>query len=232
MVRAKNMLSVLMQVMAITCMIAIIWVTYGYSMAFTNGGALNEYVGGFSKVFLVGVTAESLTGTFSNGVSIYEYSFIAFQMTFACITPALIVGAFAERVKFSGLLVFSALWVTFVYFPIAHMVLYWAGPDAVAAAAKAAATATGAAKTEAEAALAQALSAAKACEQHLTGLRARLDDQQAEQPGQEKHLESLRSTHQRLRDLLKLRRLTADAEMLAGQVKKVEQMFAVRPEYF
>jgi len=154
MVRSKNMLSVLMQVMAITCLVAILWVVYGYSMAFTGGGALNDWVGGFSKLFLAGVTAESTVATFSNGVVVYEYSFIAFQMTFACITPALIVGAFAERVKFSALLVFAALWVTFVYFPIAHMVWYWAGPDALADAAKAVASATGDAKAKAEEALA------------------------------------------------------------------------------
>jgi Amt family ammonium transporter len=153
MVRAKNMLSVLMQVMAITCLIAVVWLVYGYSMAFTSGGALNDYVGGFSKVFLAGVKADSTVATFSNGVVIYEYSFIAFQMTFACITPALIVGAFAERVKFSGLLVFCVLWVTFVYFPIAHMVWYWAGPDAVAEAAKAVAGASGDAKVKAQEAL-------------------------------------------------------------------------------
>jgi Amt family ammonium transporter len=153
MVRSKNMLSVLMQVLAITCLVAIIWLVYGYSMAFTNGGALNEYVGGFSKLFLAGVTPESTAATFSNGVVVYEYSFILFQMTFACITPALIVGAFAERVKFSGLLVFTALWVTFVYFPIAHMVWYWAGPDALADAAKAVASASGDAKAKAQEAL-------------------------------------------------------------------------------
>ena len=152
-VRTKNMASVLMQVFAITCLIAIVWVTYGYSMAFTSGGSLNSYVGGFSKLFLAGVTGESLGGTFSNDVSMYEYAFIAFQMTFACITPALIVGAFAERIKFSSLMIFSVLWVTLVYFPIAHMVWYWAGPDAVGAAAKAVAEAAADKKAEAQAAL-------------------------------------------------------------------------------
>jgi len=136
-VRSKNMLSILMQVFAITCMVSIIWVTYGYSMAFTNGGALNDYVGGFSKVFLAGVTPASLGATFSNGVYIPELAFIAFQMTFACITPALIVGSLAERMKFSAVLLFVALWVTFVYFPMAHMVWYWGGPDVMAEAAKA-----------------------------------------------------------------------------------------------
>jgi len=134
MVRTKNMLSMLMQVLAIVCVVAIIWVTYGYSMAFTNGGELNSYVGGFSKLFLNGVNTTTLGGTFSHNVAIPEYAFIAFQLTFACITPALIVGAFAERMKFSALLVFTVLWVTFVYFPMAHMVWYWAGPDAFSAA--------------------------------------------------------------------------------------------------
>jgi len=136
-VRSKNMLSILMQVFAITCLVAIIWVVYGYSMAFTNGGALNDYVGGFSKMFLRGVDANAVASTFSNGVYIPELSFVAFQMTFACITPALIVGSIAERIKFSAVLLFVALWVTFVYFPMAHMVWYWGGPDAFADAAKA-----------------------------------------------------------------------------------------------
>jgi Amt family ammonium transporter len=136
-VRSKNMLSILMQVFGITCMVSLIWVTYGYSMAFTNGGALNDYVGGFSKLFLAGVTPASLGATFSNGVYIPEYAFIAFQMTFACITPALIVGSLAERMKFSSVMLFVALWVTFVYFPMAHMVWYWGGPDVFAEAAKA-----------------------------------------------------------------------------------------------
>jgi len=154
-VRAKNVLSMLMQVFAIVCLVAILWVIYGYSLTFTGGGALNTYVGGLSKAFLMGVTPESTVATFSNGVVIPEYVYICFQMTFACITPALIVGAFAERMKFSALMLFVALWVTFVYFPIAHMVWYWAGPDALADAARRVAEAAGgAAKTEAEAALA------------------------------------------------------------------------------
>ena len=128
-VRTKNMLSVLTQVFMITCLVTIIWCVYGYSLAFTNGGALNDYVGGFSKAMLSGVTASSIAATFSNNVYISEYAYIAFQMTFAIITPALIVGAFAERMKFSAVMVFVALWVTLVYFPIAHMVWYWAGPD-------------------------------------------------------------------------------------------------------
>jgi ammonium transporter, Amt family len=154
-VRAKNVVSMLMQVFAITCMVAILWVLYGYSLAFTAGGSFNDYVGGFSKIFLMGVTPDSTVATFSNGVVIPELVYICFQMTFACITPALIVGAFAERMKFSALMLFIALWVTFVYFPIAHMVWYWAGPDALAdAAKKVAEAAAGPAKAEAEKALA------------------------------------------------------------------------------
>ena len=135
-VRTKNMLSVLMQILATLCIVAIIWYLYGYSMTFTNGGSLNNWVGGFSKAMLSGVDANSVAATFSNGVVIPEYVYIVFQMTFACITPCLIVGAFAERIKFSALMLFMILWVTLIYFPIAHMVWYWAGPDAIAAAAK------------------------------------------------------------------------------------------------
>ena len=119
-VRAKNMLSVLMQCMMITAVVIVIWVLWGYSMAF--GDAPSAYWGGLGKMFLAGVTAESEAATFTAGVVIPEYVFICFQMTFACITPALIVGAFAERIKFSAVILFVALWVTFVYFPIAHMV--------------------------------------------------------------------------------------------------------------
>ncbi len=129
-VRTKNMLSILMQVLMIVCIASLVWVSWGYSMAFTGGsGWTAPFVGGFGKVLLKGVDANSLAATFSNGVYIPEYAFIIFQMTFACITPALIVGAFAERVKFTPLLIFVVLWMTFAYFPIAHMVWYWAGPD-------------------------------------------------------------------------------------------------------
>jgi Amt family ammonium transporter len=155
-VRSKNMLSVLMQVFAIVAMVCIVWVTYGYSLAFTSGGAFNSFVGGFDKVFLKGVTAETTAATFSNGVVIPEYVYICFQMTFACITPALIVGAFAERVRFGALMLFVLLWVTLIYFPMAHMVWYWAGPDALGDAAKAVAAATPDKKAAAEAALAAA----------------------------------------------------------------------------
>ena len=125
-VRTKNMLSVLMQVFMIVSIAAIVWVCWGYTMAFTSGG---PFVGGFSKAMLAGVNAGTYAATFSNNVYLPEYVFVIFQMTFACITPALIVGAFAERVKFSALMVFVVAWLTVVYFPIAHMVWYWAGPD-------------------------------------------------------------------------------------------------------
>jgi Amt family ammonium transporter len=150
-VRAKNFLSVLSHVFYTVCVVMLIWVFYGYSLAFTGG---SPYIGGFGKAFLSGVTIESLTGTFSVGVNISEIVFICFQMTFACITPALIVGAFAERMKFSAVALFIPLWVTFIYFPMAHMVWYWAGPDAIDAAAKALAAATDdAAKKAAQTAL-------------------------------------------------------------------------------
>jgi len=128
-VRTKNMLSVLMQVFAVFSLVAILWVFYGYSLAFTSGGegALGAVIGGFSKAFLAGVTADSTADTFTSGVAIPEFAFLSFQLTFACITPALIVGAFAERIKFSAVMLFTALWVTFVYFPIAHMVWFSEG---------------------------------------------------------------------------------------------------------
>jgi Amt family ammonium transporter len=125
-VRSKNMLSVLTQVFMICAVVCLLWVTYGYSLAFTGG---SPFIGGFSKAFLNGVTTSSMAATFSNGIYIPEYVFIAFQMTFAMITPGLIVGAFAERIKFSSMLIFTVIWVTVVYFPMAHMVWYWAGPD-------------------------------------------------------------------------------------------------------
>jgi Amt family ammonium transporter len=126
-VRSKNMLSVLMQTFVIFSLIGVLWALYGYSVAFTDG---NAFFGGLSKAFLQGVTPDSVVGTFSKGVVIPEYIYVAFQMTFAAITPALIVGAFAERMKFSAVLLFVVLWFTFSYLPIAHMVWFWAGPDA------------------------------------------------------------------------------------------------------
>jgi Amt family ammonium transporter len=128
-VRAKNMLSVLMQVLTIVSVAALVWVCWGYSLAFTGG---SPYVGGLSKAFLKGVDATTFAATFSNGVYLPELAFVIFQMTFACITPALIVGAFAERIKFTPLILFTVAWLTLVYFPIAHMVWYWAGPDFLA----------------------------------------------------------------------------------------------------
>jgi Amt family ammonium transporter len=150
-VRTKNAISMLMQVFVIVCIVITIWMLYGYSLAFTNGGTHNDWVGGLSKVFLRGVTTSSEAVTFSTGVHVPEYAYIWFQMTFAAITPALIVGAFAERMKFSALILFMVLWVTFVYFPIAHMVWYWAGPDAISEAGRAVAEATGETKVVAQA---------------------------------------------------------------------------------
>ncbi|MFO0994296.1 MAG: ammonium transporter [Hyphomicrobiales bacterium] len=127
MVRSKNVLSVLMQVFVCFSMLTILWVIYGYSLAFTNGSA---FIGSFDKFFLRGVDLSTLAATFSKEVYLPEYVYVIFQMTFAAITPALIVGAFAERMKFSAVLLFIALWFTFAYLPIAHMVWWWAGPDA------------------------------------------------------------------------------------------------------
>ena len=133
-VRSKNMLSVLMQVFTVFCLCIVLWVLYGYSVAFTEG---NAFFGGFSKILLKGVGVESVAGTFSKGVVIPELIYVFFQATFAAITPALIVGAFAERMKFSAVLAFIALWFTFAYLPVAHMVWFWAGPDAYTSAAAA-----------------------------------------------------------------------------------------------
>ena len=132
-VRSKNMLSVLMQVFSIFALITVLWVAYGYSLAFTEG---NAFIGGFDRLFLKGIfnpTDGSVANaaTFSKGVVIPEFVFVVFQATFAAITVALIVGSFAERVKFSAVLLFSALWFTFSYLPIAHMVWFWTGPDAI-----------------------------------------------------------------------------------------------------
>ena len=134
-VRSKNMLSVLMQVMVTFSMIVVLWALYGYSLAFTEG---NAFIGGLDRLFLKGLfnasTGEfAMAATFSKGVYIPELLFAAFQATFAGITCCLIVGAFAERIKFSAVLLFSALWFTFSYAPIAHMVWFWMGPDAYSA---------------------------------------------------------------------------------------------------
>jgi Amt family ammonium transporter len=123
-VRSKNILSVLTQVFTIFCLISLLWVFYGYSLAFGDGGSWNWMIGDTTKLFLAEITPDSTAATFSDGVVIPEYVFVAFQLTFAAITTALIVGGLAERIKFSALLVFSALWFTLSYLPIAHMV--WA----------------------------------------------------------------------------------------------------------
>src|SRR6201981_2808138 len=153
-VRSKNMLSVLMQVFYTVCIVTVLWALYGYSLAFTGG---SDFIGGFSKAFLMGVTPDSKAATFSVDANISELVYVCFQMTFAAITPALIVGAFAERMKFSAVALFIPLWSTLVYFPIAHMVWYWAGPDAISDAVKAIAAAgrDAAAKAAAEAKLAE-----------------------------------------------------------------------------
>ena len=126
-VRSKNMLSILMQVMMIFSVIIVLWCLYGYSIAFTEGG---KFFGGFDRLFLKGITPESMAATFSKGVVIPEFVFLAFQATFAAITCGLIVGSFAERIKFSAVLLFTVLWFTFAYLPVAHMVWFWPGPDA------------------------------------------------------------------------------------------------------
>ena len=132
-VRTKNMLSVLMQVFMIVSVAGLVWCCWGYTMAFTSAGSVAPaFVGGFSKAFLMGVNGGTYAATFSNNIYLPEFVFVVFQMTFAMITPALIVGAFAERVKFSALMIFVVAWLTIVYFPIAHMVWYWAGPDFLA----------------------------------------------------------------------------------------------------
>ncbi len=128
MVRARNMLSILMQVLVVFALVVVLWALYGYSLAFGGDGA---FYGNLSKIFLHGITADSTAATFTRGVVIPELSFVAFQATFAGITCALVVGAFAERARFAAVLLFSALWFTFGYLPIAHAVWYWAGPDAI-----------------------------------------------------------------------------------------------------
>ena len=131
-VRSKNMLSVLMQVFVTFSMIVVLWCLYGYSLAFTEG---NQFIGGLDRLFMKGLFDPmkgefAMAATFSKGVVIPELLFMAFQATFAAITCCLIIGAFAERIKFSAMLLFMALWFTFSYTPMAHMVWYWMGPDA------------------------------------------------------------------------------------------------------
>ena len=135
-VRAKNMLSVLMQVFVTFSLITVLWFVYGYSLAFTEG---NAFIGGFDRLFMGGIADVakgefSMAATFSKGVVIPELLFAAFQATFAAITCALLIGALVERIKFSALLLFMVIWFTFSYLPIAHMVWFWAGPDAYSSA--------------------------------------------------------------------------------------------------
>ncbi len=151
-VRTKNMLSILSQTFAIVALVGVIWSLYGYSVAFGDGGSLSPYIGGLNKIFLKGVTGSSLAPTFTPGHVIPEYAFMVFQMTFAMITPALIIGAFAERMKFSAILLFVLLWVTVIYSPVAHWVWGIADPNALVDAA----TQLAAAKTDVEKAAAQA----------------------------------------------------------------------------
>src|SRR5688572_13467587 len=132
MVRSKNTLSMLMQVFVVFSLVTVLWCIYGYSLAFTEG---NAYFGGFDRLFLKGTFDSakgefSMAATFSKGTVIYELVFVAFQATFAAITCCLVLGAIAERAKFTAVLAFIVLWFTFAYAPIAHMVWFWMGPDA------------------------------------------------------------------------------------------------------
>ena len=145
-VRAKNMLSVLMQVMMVFSLIIVLWCLYGYSLAFTQG---NAFIGGFDRLFLNGIWDPAagtfaMAATFTKEAMIPEFIFVAFQGTFAAITCALIVGAFAERARFAAVLAFVVIWFTVGYLPIAHMVWFWAGPDAISDAASQAAVSAGA----------------------------------------------------------------------------------------
>src|SRR5579862_1357984 len=138
-VRTKNMLSVLMQVFVGFSLITVLWCIYGYSLAFTPG---NAFIGGFSRLFLSGVFdprsgTYALAATFSKNTPMYELVYVAFQATFAAITCCLILGSLVERIKFSAVLLFLVIWFTFSYCPVAHMVWYWAGPDAYSSPAKA-----------------------------------------------------------------------------------------------
>src|SRR5579859_1943189 len=137
-VRTKNMLSVLMQVFVGFSLITVLWCVYGYSLAFTEG---NAFIGGFSRLFLAGTFdaktgAFSMAATFSKNTPMYELVYAAFQATFAAITCCLVLGSIVERIKFSAILVFLVIWFTFSYVPIAHMVWFWAGPDAYTSADK------------------------------------------------------------------------------------------------
>src|SRR5262245_49163779 len=143
-VRAKNMVSILSQVFVVTAIGMVMWLFVGYSLAFSDGGPVNRVVGGLGKAFLNGVDTSTLVETFSVGASIPELVFVAFQMTFACITAALVLGGVAERVKFSTVVVFAVLWPVVVYYPMAHMVWWWGGPTMASDPGNAAALAAGA----------------------------------------------------------------------------------------
>jgi len=149
-VRAKNMLSTLLQVLYAVSIAILLWVLYGYSLTFTGG---SDFIGGLSKSFLSGIAPDAAGGTFSVGVAIPELVFVMFQATFAGITAALIIGSIVERTRFAAIALFIPLWLTFVYFPIAHMVWYFAGPDAIDAATKALAAADAGGKAAAQEAL-------------------------------------------------------------------------------
>lgn len=131
-VRAKNMLSVMMQVSTVALIGFVAWVLWGYSFAFTDGGSWDSFVGGLGRLFLKDVTPASNVATFSTGVVIPEFTFIAFQSTFAAITAALVVGSLVERMKFAAIVAFAVLWPLLSYYPMAHMVWWWPGPDAIA----------------------------------------------------------------------------------------------------
>ncbi|MCA3694748.1 MAG: ammonium transporter, partial [Aquidulcibacter sp.] len=138
-VRAKNMLSMLMQVSTVMVIGMITWMLWGYSLAFTSGGEIDSFVGGFDRLFLNGAGLDAdgnpvLVATFSTGVYIPELVFVVFQMTFAAITAALVLGGVAERMKFAAVVVFAVLWPLLSYYPMAHMVWWWPGPDGLAAA--------------------------------------------------------------------------------------------------
>ena len=131
-VRQKNMLSMLMQTTTVCVIGMMAWVLWGYSLAFTDGGSHDLVLGGFSRLFMKGVTPASVAATFSTGVYIPEITFICFQMTFAAITACLVLGGVAERMKFSAVVIFAVLWPLLSYYPIAHMVWWWPGPDTIA----------------------------------------------------------------------------------------------------
>jgi Amt family ammonium transporter len=131
-VRTKNMLSMLMQTSTVCVIGMMAWILWGYSFAFTSGGGHDLFVGGFDRLFLKGVTPASNVATFSTGVYIPELVYICFQMTFACITACLVLGGLAERMKFAACCIFAVLWPLLSYYPIAHMVWWWPGPDAIA----------------------------------------------------------------------------------------------------